>query len=121
MSNGIASGVPPAGYDCGGGAAGVGVCAGAGEAMTAMAHAARVIETIERIKFSLLKFVFVLRALDTGLKITSESKRRPRPVPSVGDARGLQGPVRLLLRGSDEYLGARLDLVPAADGIGTHQ
>src|ERR1700686_2254458 len=90
MSNGIASGVPPAGYACGGGAAGVGVCAGAGEAMTDMAHAARIIEMIERIKLSLLKFVFVVDAFDSGAKIRPESKRRPRPVSSVGDARGQQ-------------------------------
>src|ERR1700752_647385 len=86
--------------------------------MSAIAQAARVIETIERIKISPLKFVFVVRALDTGAKITPESKRRPRPVSSVGDARGLHGPVRLILRGGDEYLGARLDLVLAARDVG---
>jgi hypothetical protein len=63
MSNGIASGVPPA-DGCAGGAAGAGVCARVGELITAMAQAARVIETIERMVSSRLKFVFVVKTVD---------------------------------------------------------
>jgi hypothetical protein len=51
MSNGIASGVPPAEGGAGG-VAGAGVCAKAGELSTAIAQAASVIETIERMVFS---------------------------------------------------------------------
>jgi hypothetical protein len=58
MSNGIASGVPP---DAGGagGVAGVGVCARAGALIAMTAQAAKVIETMDRIIFSRLKFVLV--------------------------------------------------------------
>jgi hypothetical protein len=54
MSNGIASGVPPA-DGCDGEAAGVGVCAWVAELAKARAQAANVIETIKRITFSWLK------------------------------------------------------------------
>jgi hypothetical protein len=53
MSNGIASGVPPAEGGAGGVAGtGAGVCAKPGELSTAIAQAASVIETIERMVFS---------------------------------------------------------------------
>src|SRR6202035_3150362 len=91
-----------------------------GEVSTAMAQAARVIETIERITILPLKFVFVVRTFDCGATFTSMSKSRPRAVSAVGDARGLQGPVWLLFRRSDEYLGAGLQLVLAAHDIADH-
>jgi biotin carboxylase len=62
MSNGIASGVPPADGGAGG-VAGAGVCARADELKAAMAQAASVIDTIERIVSSRVMFVF--RFVDT--------------------------------------------------------
>src|SRR3981081_412200 len=70
MSNGIASGVPPAGGGAGGVAAagagagaGAGACANVGEIITATAQAATVIETMERLKSSRLKSVFIVGAM----------------------------------------------------------
>src|SRR5450756_2494925 len=108
MSNGIASGVPPADGGAGG-VAGAVVCARVGELSTAMAQAARVIETIERITSSRLVFVLVPGTVNIGAIPAPESKGRPRSVPAIGDARGLQAAVRLLFRGRDEDPGAGLD------------
>jgi hypothetical protein len=60
MSNGIASGVPPADGGAGG-VAGVGVCARADELKAATAQAASVIDTIERMLSSRLTLILVLR------------------------------------------------------------
>src|SRR5882724_12765869 len=110
MSNGIASGVPPADGGAGG-VAGAGACAKVDELMTAMAHAARVIETIGRMGFSDLSFTFVKFAFVSHehdpekwkpvfpkrscsnkemRSRRSRSHRRRQPVLAVGDARGLQ-------------------------------
>jgi hypothetical protein len=61
MSNGMASGVPPADGWAGGAAAGagVGVCARVGELINATAHAATVVKTISRILSSQLKSGFI--------------------------------------------------------------
>src|ERR1035437_4140164 len=117
ISNGIASGVPPAdGGDAG--VAGAGACASVGELINAMAQAASVIETIERIVSSRLKFIFVVKAVDSAATFTSRSECRTRAVSAIGNARGLHGPVRLLFRGGDENLGPRLKLIPVTRDIG---
>jgi hypothetical protein len=58
MSNGIASGVPPADGGAGGEAGGV-VCEYDGELMTAMTQAATASEATERTISSRLKFLFL--------------------------------------------------------------
>src|SRR5215475_10300550 len=61
MSNGIASGVPPADGGAGGAPGdGVGDCAEAEELISAMAQVARAKDRIERIRSSRLKFWFAL-------------------------------------------------------------
>src|SRR5947199_10580859 len=109
MSNGIASGVPPAAGGAGG-AAGDGVCASAAEPSAATAQAASVIETSGRIVSPPLKFLVVNRRLERGA----------RAISAIGDARGLQRSVRLLFRRADENFCARLEVILAAGDVGHH-
>jgi hypothetical protein len=82
MSNGIASGVPPADGGAGGVAgAGAGVCANAAELMTAIAQAASVIETIERIGFSRLKSAS-LKGLDCAATLYATQCRNQNAGPA---------------------------------------
>src|SRR5260370_27678316 len=46
-----------------------------------------------------------------------DSERRPCTISAVGDARGLEGPVRLLFR-SDKNLGTGLQLILVAGDVG---
>src|SRR5207253_8327393 len=109
MSNGIASGVPPAAGGAGG-AAGGGVCARADEPSAATAHAARIIETSARIISPPLKFLVVNTRLE----------RRAGAVSAIGDAWRLQRSVRLLFRRADENFCARREVILAAGNIADH-
>src|SRR5476651_1916531 len=111
MSNGIASGVPPAEGGAGG-VAGAGVCASADEPSAATAKAASVIETIERITILLVEIFVFLSATDVA------SHRRRQSVLAVGNARGLHRAVSGLFAGADENLGTRLEIALVAHDVG---
>src|ERR1700761_3914360 len=111
MSNGIASGVPPA-DGIAGGVAGAGACASACEEMVTAASAASAKEIVERISTLLVEVSF------QGFFDVRRLHRRRQSVLAVGDARRLPGAVGTFLRGADEDLDAGLEVGLVADLVG---
>jgi hypothetical protein len=92
MSNGIASGVPPADGGAGGPPGdGVGDCAKAKELVSAMAQVARAKETIERIRFSRLKFSGLL---SLSVQRTHAVIQQPQPYRNIPAWRKTHGAIR---------------------------